>query len=76
MKRYIRNAEEDKAPDKEELLDDALGVLKDDFNFAIDGIAKISADGNVNQALDLASALSDAINAVIDEIAQGIAKGE
>ena len=74
MKRYIRNAEEPTS--KQEMVDDQIDILKDDFNYAIDGIYKLSADGNADKALELLSSLSQMINASIEEIAEGIAEGE
>ena len=69
MKRYIRMAEQ---PSVEEKLDDAMAVLKDDFNFLMDGIAKIAADGDFEKAMEIASGLSEMINASIEEMAEGI----
>ena len=74
MKRYIRNAEQ--GTSKQDMVDDALGTLKDDFNYAIDGIYKLSADGDTDKALELTSSLSQMINASIEEIAEGISNGE
>lgn len=71
MKRYIRSAEQ---PSVEERLNDQLSELKDDFNFAVDGIAKIAADGDFGRATELASGLSEMINASIEEIAESISE--
>ena len=69
MKRYIKNAEENS---KESILNDQLSQLKDDFNFLIDGIEKIGADGDFESATQLAAGISESINASINEMAQGI----
>lgn len=74
MKRYIRNAQE--STTKEELLDESLDTLKDDFDYAVDGIAKLAADGDIDQALEQVNALSGMINASIEEIAEKVAQGD
>ena len=71
MKRYIRNAQEDET--KEDQFRDALGMLKDDFDFAISGIEKIAADGNIDRAIELVSTTSAMINGAIEDIAEDIA---
>lgn len=71
MKRYIVSAQGDK-PTAEDRLDDTLSVLKDNFNFACDGIEKIAADGNISAALEQANALNKLIDDAIDEIARDI----
>lgn len=71
MKRYIRNAEQTSAEDR---FADAMGILKDDFNFAMDGIDKIATDGNIPRALELVNGLSEMINASIEEMAETIAE--
>lgn len=72
MKRYIRSAEKPAPDSKSEDLDNNMSALKDDFNFVMDGIDKIAADGNVDKALDLARGLSEMINASIEEMAEAI----
>jgi methyl-accepting chemotaxis protein len=69
MKRYIRSAEQ---PTVEDKLNDQIGQLKDDFNFLIEGIEKIAADGDFGSAQEIASGLSEMINASIDEMAESI----
>ena len=69
MKKMIRAAEQ---PSVEEKLNDQLSALKDDFNFVMDGIDKIAADGDVDKALDLARGLSEMVNASIEEMAEAI----
>lgn len=73
MKRYIISAESD-APSAEDRLNDVLSVLKDNFNFAIEGIEKIAADGDVSGALQEANALNEMIDGAIDGIAGTIAE--
>lgn len=73
MKRYIKNAEENS---KESILNDQLNQLKDDFNFLIDGIEKIGADGDFESATQLASGISESINSSINDMAQGITSEE
>ena len=74
MKRYIRNAEEGKS--KQDMVAEAIDILEDDFKYAVDGIYKLSADGDTDKALELASSLSQMVNASIEEIAEGISTGE
>ena len=69
MKRYIKNAEQ---PSVEEKLNDQINQIKDDFNLLIDGIAKIAADGDYGKATEIASGLSEMINASIEEMAEGL----
>ena len=73
MKRFI-HAAEDSAPTIEEKLTSMLSLLKDNFNFATDGIEKIAADGNMSEALAKATALNEMIDGVIGEIAEDIAE--
>lgn len=69
MKKYIRNAEQTSAEDR---LNDAMSILKDDFDFVMDGIDKIATDGDVPRALELVNGLSEMINASIEEMAEAI----
>ena len=72
MKRYIRSAEQQVTA--EDRLNDAMSLLKDDFAFVMDGISKISADGDTGRALELVQGLSEMINASIEEMAETIAE--
>ena len=74
MKRYIKNAEESST--KEDLLNESLDQLKDDFDFAMEGIEKIAADGNIDRALELVNTTSAMINGAIEDIAEDIARAE
>ena len=71
MKRYIKNAEQ---PTAEDRLSDAMGILKDDFDFIMDGISKIATDGDVPRAMEIVNGLSEMINASIEEMAETIAE--
>lgn len=73
MKRYIRNAE-DAAPSAEDRLNDVLNVMKDNFDFALEGIEKIATDGDVPGAIQKANELNDAIDGMIIDIAGDIAE--
>lgn len=73
MKRYIKNAEES-APSAEDRLADVLNVMKDNFNFAVEGIEKIAADGDVAGAIQTANTLNDSLDAMIIDIAGDIAE--
>ena len=69
MKRYIRTAEQ---PSVEDKLNDDMSTLKDDFNFMVDGIAKIAADGDFGKASELVATASEMINGAIEEMAEAI----
>lgn len=71
MKRYIVSAQGDK-PTAEDRLNDILDVLKDNFNFAYEGIEKIAADGDISGAIEQANALNQTIDDAIEEIARNI----
>jgi len=70
MKRYIKSNEQ---PTAEDRLNDTLSVLKDNFDFAVDGIEKIAADGDVTGAIEKANTLNEMIDGAIGEIAEDIA---
>lgn len=76
MKRYIRSAEVDEEVEVslEEKLSTMLNLLKDNFNYASDGIEKIAADGDIKGALELATTLNQMIDGAIGEIAEDIAE--
>ena len=74
MQRFIHAAEEQEAPTIEEQLVSTLSLLKDNFNYAADGIEKIAADGNISEALKKATTLNEMIDGVIGEIAEDIAE--
>ncbi len=73
MKRYIRNAE-DAAPSAEDRLNDVLSVMKDNFDFAVEGIEKIASDGDVAGAIQKANELNDVIDGMAVSIAGDIAE--
>ncbi len=74
MKKYIRTAQEPSP--KEEVLKDDIDQLKDDFDYAMSGIEKIAADGDVDKASEIVRSLSEMINASDEEIAENIASEE
>ncbi len=74
MKKYIRTAQEPSP--KEEVLKDDIDQLKDDFDYAMSGIEKIAADGDVDTASEIVRSLSEMINASVEEIAENIASEE
>ena len=73
MKRYIHAAEQ---PSVEDQFNDQVSILKDDFNFAVDGISKIAADGDYGKAAELINGLSEMINASVEEMAEAISAEE
>lgn len=71
MKKYIRSASEvDAERTPEEILSSMLSKLKDDFNYALDGCEKIAADLSVEDAIDVASELSNQINEAISRVSE------
>lgn len=70
MKRWIRAAEEGGAA--RDNFDDKVDMTKDNFDFAVDGILKIAADGNLAQAEELISKLNGIIDSAISEITSAI----
>ena len=49
MKRMIRAAEGEASTSARDNFDDKMDQIQDNFDFAIDGISKIAADGNLAQ---------------------------
>lgn len=74
MKRYIKSAENSSS--KEDLLTEAIDKLQDDFDFAISGIEKLAADGNIDKAIELVSTTSQMINGAVEEMAENISSAE
>ena len=70
MKRWIKAAAEGGAA--RDNFDDKVDMTKDNFDFAVDGILKIAADGNLAQAEELISKLNNMIDSAIAEITSSI----
>lgn len=66
MKRIISAATEE----KDTRLDDALSILKDDFDYCIAGVEKLGADGKIEDALSVTDELNNGINNIINKIAK------
>jgi hypothetical protein len=66
MKRIIFAATEE----KDTRLDDALSILKDDFDYCIAGMEKLGADGKIEDALSVTEELNNGINNIINKIAK------
>jgi hypothetical protein len=66
MKRIISAATEE----KDTRLDDALSILKDDFDYCIAGLEKLGADGKIDDALAIATELTNGINSTISKVAK------
>ena len=66
MKRIIAAAVEE----KDTRLDDALSILKDDFDYCIAGMEKLGADGKIEDALSVTDELNNGINNIINKIAK------
>lgn len=73
MKKYVKNATklvtaaEEESP-AAEAFEDGLSQLEDDFDFAISGLEKLSADGYPADAKKIAETLSSNIDAAIASI--------
>lgn len=66
MKRIIAAA----AEEKDTRLDDALSILKDDFDYCMSGIEKLGSDGKTEDALSIADELNNGIGGIIRKIAK------
>ena len=66
MKRIISATTEE----KDTRLDDALSILKDDFDYCIAGLEKLGADGKIDDALSVTDELNNGINNIINKIAK------
>lgn len=58
----------------QEAFDEAMGNLEDDFAYVIDGLEKLSRDGNSSEALQLVLEMSSAVQTMTDKIAAAIAE--
>lgn len=70
MKRFKHNepvTAADESP-ASEAFEDGLSQLEDDFDFAISGLEKLSADGYPADAKDIAETLSASIDSAIASI--------
>lgn len=65
MKRVIKAATEAKG---EEAFNEALDNIQDDFDYFVDGLDKMSRDGNISEALRLALEAKEVINNLIDKV--------
>lgn len=67
MKRYIRSAAETAVEDR---LADAISDLKDDFDYIMDGLDKLSRSGGpgVQEALAKVQAINESFQSIISTI--------
>lgn len=75
MKRMIRAAEGEASSSARDNFDDKMDQIQDNFDYAIDGISKIAADGNLAQAEDLLTRLNSVIDEAIGQITGSISSG-
>ena len=68
----VRAAEGDATP--EEAFIDSLDSVKDDFDYALEGLAKIAEDGYRGDAQEIAQRLSDAIQSAIASVSSILAE--
>lgn len=73
MKKWIKAAAEGNSAARDSF-DDKVDMTKDNFDFAVEGILKIAADGNLAQAEELISKLNSMIDSAINEITSNIAQ--
>lgn len=74
MKRMVRAAEGEASTSARDNFEDKIDVAEDNFSFAIDGINKIAADGNLARAEELITQLNSMIDSAITEITSDIAQ--
>ncbi len=55
--------------------DDKVDITKDNFDFAVEGILKIAADGELAKAEELITKLNGLVDSAISEITSNIAGG-
>ena len=74
MKRYRKSIQAAEEPAGSEKLDNAIGMLKDDFDFICSGLEKLGRDGAEagNNALIIAERLSSSLQDIISEISSSI----
>ena len=71
MKKWIKAAAEGAGAARDNF-DDKVDQTQDNFDFAVDGILKIAADGNLAQAEELITKLNSMIDSAISEITSSI----
>lgn len=69
-RRVIRAAEDVEDTRVKDLMD----ALKDDFDYALEGFDKMARDGQVSEALNIMTALHQALNEAIQESASQISQ--
>lgn len=71
MKRYVRAQEESSLEDR---LNDKISRVKDDFDFAVAGIEKLVADGQMDDAQSALDDLDASLNEIISIVSSNIAE--
>ena len=77
MKKWIKEvnaAEEGGAGAARDNFDDKVDAAKDNFDFAVEGILKIAADGELAKAEELITKLNGMVDSAITEITSNIAQ--
>lgn len=64
MKRYIKSAE----TNEDTRIKDASDILKDDFNYVIDGLYTLNRKGLTSEGVDIAEQLSISLQDCIQQI--------
>lgn len=70
MKRRVIAADEE----KDTRFDDAVSNLKDDFNFALEGLDKLARSNRIDEALRHIVNLQDSINETILDVSESVIK--
>ena len=65
MKRCIMSAD---AIEAEDMLKETISQLEDDFDYAVDGIAKLAADGDTATAQAIAEDLAASVDSIIKQV--------
>ena len=66
---------EDENISKEDLLQDRIKKIQDNFSYAVDGLDKLIADGRADDAEIIASQLEEGVELAVDAIAQTLVEG-
>lgn len=69
MKKYVKASAE-----KDEALDNAISDLESDFDYIIEGLEKLSRDGQGKEALTIALDIGTELSSVISRVTSSIGK--
>lgn len=74
MKRKLKimSAEDDIKLTSEDMFDESLDNISEDFDYIVSSLEKLSRDGNVDFALEVCGHIGQAFSQIIDEIVGSI----